>query len=371
MHSHVGGAGGLSKNSPKVQFTQGGPNLLAQQNKLSVKDALSYLDQVRLQFEKKPKVYNQFLDIMKDFKSSTIDTPGVINRVSELFEGHTDLIVGFNTFLPPGYKIEQHEHDMPGQIRVTVSEKAQAEAAAAAHQRALASGQPPPAGISMGMASQQMFNYKPGSGPTTIVMGGGVNAQLMPQQQPHGGGVGQPQAGMVQMNRGGGPPQHQVPGGVPGGPQQRPPMGGPPPQVQGAPGGGSIPPQPAHKVEFNHAINYVNKIKKRFSNDEEVYKKFLDILHSYQREHRPIEEVYNEVAELFKNERDLLDEFSQFLPEASEHQAQKQAMEQQAAQQRALEASKKHGICCLDSNYTKPGIRMLRLYHGHFVVLLA
>ena len=66
---------------------------------------------------------------MKDFKSTNIDTPGVINRVSELFEGHTDLIVGFNTFLPPGYKIEQHEHDMPGQIRVTVSEQAQAEAA--------------------------------------------------------------------------------------------------------------------------------------------------------------------------------------------------------------------------------------------------
>ena len=35
----------------------------------------------------------------------SIDTPGVINRVSELFVGHTDLIIGFNTFLPPGYKI--------------------------------------------------------------------------------------------------------------------------------------------------------------------------------------------------------------------------------------------------------------------------
>ena len=36
----------------------------------------------------------------------SIDTPGVIKKVSELFEGHPDLIVGFNTFLPPGYKIE-------------------------------------------------------------------------------------------------------------------------------------------------------------------------------------------------------------------------------------------------------------------------
>jgi paired amphipathic helix protein Sin3a len=36
---------------------------------LNVKDALSYLDQVKLQFQDQPDVYNQFLDIMKDFKS--------------------------------------------------------------------------------------------------------------------------------------------------------------------------------------------------------------------------------------------------------------------------------------------------------------
>ena len=43
---------------------------------------------------------------MKEFKSQSIDTPGVIARVSQLFRGHPELIVGFNTFLPPGYKIE-------------------------------------------------------------------------------------------------------------------------------------------------------------------------------------------------------------------------------------------------------------------------
>ena len=48
-------------------------------------------------------MYNQFLDIMKEFKSQSIDTPGVISRVSTLFEGRPDLIRGFNTFLPPGY----------------------------------------------------------------------------------------------------------------------------------------------------------------------------------------------------------------------------------------------------------------------------
>lgn len=52
---------------------------------------------------------------------SSIDTPGVINRVSQLFKGHPDLIMGFNTFLPPGYKIEVQTNDLvnvttPGQI---------------------------------------------------------------------------------------------------------------------------------------------------------------------------------------------------------------------------------------------------------------
>lgn len=30
---------------------------------------------------------------------------GVIARVKELFKGHRDLILGFNTFLPKGYEI--------------------------------------------------------------------------------------------------------------------------------------------------------------------------------------------------------------------------------------------------------------------------
>jgi paired amphipathic helix protein Sin3a len=36
---------------------------------LNVKDALSYLDQVKIRFFDHPDVYNRFLDIMKDFKS--------------------------------------------------------------------------------------------------------------------------------------------------------------------------------------------------------------------------------------------------------------------------------------------------------------
>lgn len=48
-----------------------------------------------------------------------IDTPGVIGRVSNLFNGHPVLIQGFNTFLPPGYRIECGTDDNPETIRVT------------------------------------------------------------------------------------------------------------------------------------------------------------------------------------------------------------------------------------------------------------
>lgn len=54
--------------------------------RLKVEDALSYLDQVKYKFGNQPQVYNDFLDIMKEFKSQSIDTPGVIQRVSNLFK---------------------------------------------------------------------------------------------------------------------------------------------------------------------------------------------------------------------------------------------------------------------------------------------
>ena len=46
-----------------------------------------------------PNPQTQFLDIMKEFKAQSIDTPGVIDRVLQLFHGHRELILGFNTFL--------------------------------------------------------------------------------------------------------------------------------------------------------------------------------------------------------------------------------------------------------------------------------
>ena len=42
--------------------------------------------------------------IQQDYQFDLINTTAVIARVSNLFDGHVDLINGFNTFLPPDYK---------------------------------------------------------------------------------------------------------------------------------------------------------------------------------------------------------------------------------------------------------------------------
>ncbi|KAF2587349.1 hypothetical protein F2Q70_00037890 [Brassica cretica] len=71
---------------------------------------------------------------------------------------------------------------------------------------------------------------------------------------------------------------------------------------------------PKKTVEFEEAINFVNKIKTRFKHDEHVYKSFLGILNMYRKEKKGISEVYNEVSILFEGHSDLLEEFTRFLP---------------------------------------------------------
>jgi paired amphipathic helix protein Sin3a len=86
--------------------------------------------------------------------------------------------------------------------------------------------------------------------------------------------------------------------------------------------------------EFNHAIQYLNKIKARYADDQSTYKQFLDILQTYHKEQRHSHDVsfaaflsfllydpkntqvYAQVQMLFAEAPDLLAEFKDFLPEA-------------------------------------------------------
>lgn len=53
----------------------------------------------------------------------------------------------------------------------------------------------------------------------------------------------------------------------------------------------------------------------RFALQPQVYKSFLEILHTYHKEQHTIKEVYEKVANLFADHPDLLEEFTQFLPD--------------------------------------------------------
>ncbi|EJC98663.1 uncharacterized protein FOMMEDRAFT_161494 [Fomitiporia mediterranea MF3/22] len=241
---------------------------------LNVTDALSYLDAVKTQFVDRPDVYNNFLDIMKDFKSQVIDTPGVIERVSMLFRGHNDLIQGFNTFLPPGYRIECTSNAQETTTTITVTTPA-------------------------GTTTQSTENHQP---PTNIV------SEPSPAVSP-------PPP----------PPAVQIPTIAPQPEPPTAPSGSPMPfgtssaasALNGM--GGNYNGQdrgrqgPAGAHEFHHAIQYVNKIKTRFEDDPETYKLFLDILHSYRKEQNH-DDVYYKVEVLFRDAPDLLAEFKNFLP---------------------------------------------------------
>uniref|UniRef100_A0A672HWC6 Paired amphipathic helix protein Sin3b n=1 Tax=Salarias fasciatus TaxID=181472 RepID=A0A672HWC6_SALFA len=207
--------------------------------KLKVEDALSYLDQVKIRFANDPGIYNKFLDIMKEFKSQSIDTPGVINRVSQLFHGHPDLVLGFNAFLPPGYRIEV-----------------------------------PKNGVAF-LQSPFSTQYNNSKSHLSVFFCRNIS--------------------MIKLYL---PPQNFLSCGIP--------------------------------VEFDSAISYVNKIKNRFLDHPEIYRAFLEILHTYQKEQLEVkesrgsrgsigmteDEVFSKVASLFKGQEDLLAEFGQFLPDA-------------------------------------------------------
>nr|CAD7587260.1 unnamed protein product [Timema genevievae] len=73
---------------------------------LDLKNATSYLTQVRKTVGKHSHLYSNYLAILKKFKSHSIDTCDVMEKVTDLFKGHPNLIVGFMRFLPSEYIVD-------------------------------------------------------------------------------------------------------------------------------------------------------------------------------------------------------------------------------------------------------------------------
>jgi len=281
---------------PLPNTPQQGAGALGGMRELRVEDALLYLDDVKREFKDRPAIYNEFLAIMKNFKTQEVDTPGVIARVSKLFRGYNNLILGFNTFLPDGFKISLADLERAEALRL-------AEEAAAAKAK-----KPKGPGAKRGPKPKQSPKQPPGAAGQS----GYMQARQMNKASPPTGSPMQQQQWSPQgLSPHGMPP----PGHSPPKPPGQPPRG--PFQQQQA-----MPQQAPHQaVEFDHAISYVTTIKKRFASDPNTYHSFLEILHTYQKEQRGIKEVLEQVAHLFQDHPDLLKEFTFFLPDAVQEQA--------------------------------------------------
>mmetsp|Transcript_455 Transcript_455/g.577 ORF Transcript_455/g.577 Transcript_455/m.577 type:complete len:167 (+) Transcript_455:157-657(+) len=68
-------------------------------------------------------------------------------------------------------------------------------------------------------------------------------------------------------------------------------------------------------IEFDTAISLVTSVKKRFANQPSTYKKFLEILDTYQKGQHGSIEVLKQVSDLFSEHPDLFTEFTLFLPD--------------------------------------------------------
>ncbi|KAL8949911.1 MAG: hypothetical protein Q9222_004024 [Ikaeria aurantiellina] len=420
----VGNAHSVSENSPRSFIQQplqnvphqqllGGfthaltpqqlPNgmaALSQGQQPILNDALSYLDQVKVRFVEHPDVYNRFLDIMKDFKSQTIDTPGVIDRVSTLFAGHPELIQGFNTFLPPGYRIECGTRDDPNTIRVTtpmgttVSQMPSAlnrlngtlngialgeDHSSVPRQAAFLDGfqtdgevqGPRQEHLDGPLENHSASNSRHGAPPFFAAQQLAQGNQIFDQDEAEAAALAhqQEQRGVSHLSHAvsavttnGGAARHALAQVSPTGDstgsmnQAGTIVSGPGPSL--TPGLDKRGP-----VEFNHAIGYVNKIKNRFSTQPDIYKQFLEILQTYQRDLKPIQDVYAQVTQLFSSAPDLLEDFKQFLPESAA-QAKAQAAARQATEDAAMlthargEPSYMSSMPINQSQTPKPEMRM-------------
>ncbi|XP_026669872.1 paired amphipathic helix protein Sin3b isoform X2 [Ceratina calcarata] len=283
--------------------------------RLKVEDALSYLDQVKYKFSDQPQVYNDFLDIMKEFKSQSIDTPGVITRVSHLFKGHPELIVGFNTFLPPGYKIEVQANEQGYAFQVSVS-------------------MPSPTATHTATLSQHHCTVNVGSPPV-------ASPPTQPAKAPP----------VLQIMQGTGNIHHSLANNISNNSLTVHAPSPPPP----VPAYNNSHVSAAQVQAVSQALSQAQdgiptsgqtqqNQPNRFQGQPDKYKRFLEILHTYQKEQRNLKEsghmggtsgsgisggvkhlteaeVYSQVAKLFENQEDLLEEFGQFLPDATNQQS--------------------------------------------------
>lgn len=190
-----------------------------------------------------------------------------------LFKGNPYLIQGFNTFLPPGYRIEISS-DVLSNAMITVTT---------------------PLGVlthSTGVLATPMRlpREPPFPGPLGHTFPSQPSYPAPPPILPVGLGPGSRPASPIGAH------------GMPHNPSAF--VDAPPPSYSPAIHGaqttaaanflgilGNRAVEKPQAGEFNHAIQFLNKIKVRFADEPDTYKQFLEILQTYQKEQRQLHDV--------------------------------------------------------------------------------
>lgn len=66
---------------------------------------------------------------------------------------------------------------------------------------------------------------------------------------------------------------------------------------------------------MHHALSYVSKVKTRFAEEKHIYDAFLEILRK-SKEGNTNKDICEQVSELFGEHSDLVEGFSNFLPDS-------------------------------------------------------
>lgn len=72
-------------------------------------NSLSYVQNIKDTFKDDPAVYRKFSRILGDYHSNEVDVVSTLYEIVSLFQHHPDNVLGFNTFLPPGYSVRMTE----------------------------------------------------------------------------------------------------------------------------------------------------------------------------------------------------------------------------------------------------------------------
>lgn len=273
----------------------------------STLDPKTFMSLARDELKNSPRVMEEFLLTMKEFRLEELGMNGVISRITNIFKGRPKLLDAFNSFLPECCKIdvasvvaadEQPARQQPAGFEPTVPRPL------------LASNHHSSAWQPAGPAAAPTSAF-----PNVLYKGPPQQQQPQPQSaamkpsMPSAGFSNQPQisnllnAGIAGTARSMILPTSTVPRQAA---QQAP----PPQYAQQKSVISKI-----KKEELEPAVKFIQKIRNRFNRDQATFKTFLDIVDDFQSEQKSLPDLYRQISQLFSGHPDLIEDFRRFLPD--------------------------------------------------------